>query len=90
MSDINEVFGNVIRTLRKRNGLSQETLAYRAEIDRTYMSSIERGKKNPTIKVVYKLSKALGITVSDIMGEFEKNIPLSDSPLNKTYPLDNK
>ncbi len=54
MSDVNELFGNAIRTLRKRSGLSQDTLAHRAEIDRTYMSSIERGKKNPTIKVIYK------------------------------------
>ncbi len=79
MSDVNELFGNAIRTLRKRSGLSQDTLAHRAEIDRTYMSSIERGKKNPTIKVIYKLSVGLGITVSDIVNEFEKNIPNDES-----------
>jgi transcriptional regulator with XRE-family HTH domain len=46
MMDILKKFGNKIREIRKEKGISQEELAFRAELHRTYISSIERGAQN--------------------------------------------
>ncbi|MDP3674433.1 MAG: helix-turn-helix transcriptional regulator [Novosphingobium sp.] len=50
-----------MRRLREENGWSQEDYADRAGIHRTYVSDIERGKRNPTVTVVEKLAKPLGL-----------------------------
>lgn len=52
---------------RKRLNLSQEELATRAEIDRTYISGIERKVRNPTITVGAKLAEALETTTADLL-----------------------
>jgi transcriptional regulator with XRE-family HTH domain len=52
---------------RRAKGLSQEVLAEKADLDRTYLSDIERGVRNPGIKNVIVIAKALGITPSDLM-----------------------
>ena len=52
---------------RRAKGLSQEALAEKADLDRTYLSDIERGVRNPGIKNVILIAKALGITPSDLM-----------------------
>lgn len=54
--------------------LSQEELAYRAGIHRTYVSQVERGLKSPTITVVLQLSKALDTMPSEIMRLFENDM----------------
>jgi transcriptional regulator with XRE-family HTH domain len=51
-----------IRRLRVANGLSQEVLAVDAEIDRTYVSRLERGLENPTVAVLERIAKALSQT----------------------------
>lgn len=51
--------GKVICTLRKQAGISQEELAFRASIDRTYISQIERGIGNPSLLVIFKIAQAL-------------------------------
>jgi transcriptional regulator with XRE-family HTH domain len=66
--------GKVISSLRQSAGLSQEELAERASIHRTYVSQIERGLKSPTIAILLKLSKALETTPSKIMRLFENEI----------------
>jgi transcriptional regulator with XRE-family HTH domain len=71
---VNSKLGKVISSLRQSAGLSQEELAERASIHRTYVSQIERGLKSPTIAILLKLSKALGTTPSKIMQLFEKEI----------------
>ena len=73
MSTPNVTFGKIIAGLRQTAGLSQEELADRAEIHRTYVSQIERGLKSPTIVVLLKLSKALDVTSSQIMLLFEND-----------------
>lgn len=59
--DICKRLGRNVRRLRLAKGLSQEAYAFEAGIHRTYVSDIERGARNPTIKVVDKLAKPLGI-----------------------------
>lgn len=57
--DINQKIGERIRELRKVKNLSQEGLANLAEVDRTYMTGVETGKRNITVKILEKIIKAL-------------------------------
>jgi transcriptional regulator with XRE-family HTH domain len=61
--------GAAIRRVRLKAGWSQEELAHRAEIDRSYMGSIERGKQNPGVVSVLQIADALGITATELMAE---------------------
>lgn len=67
--EINIKLGNRIRELRKQKMLSQEALAHISEIDRTYMTKIETGKKNVTVKILEKIIKGLGITFKEFFKE---------------------
>lgn len=58
--DLASRFGDAIRSHRELIRLSQEELADRAGLDRTYISGVERGTRNPTLKVMQRLSDALG------------------------------
>jgi transcriptional regulator with XRE-family HTH domain len=55
-----------IRRLRVANGLSQEALAVDAEIDRTYVSRLERGLENPTVAVLERIAKALSADIEEL------------------------
>lgn len=55
-------FGRNVARIRNERGLSQDKLAEKAELDRTYVSGIERGIRNPGIKVVVRLAHALGVS----------------------------
>jgi|AutmiccommuBRH23_1029490.scaffolds.fasta_scaffold10143_6 transcriptional regulator with XRE-family HTH domain len=57
--DINIKIGERIRELRKEKSLSQEALANIAEVDRTYMTKVETGKRNVTVKILEKIIIAL-------------------------------
>jgi transcriptional regulator with XRE-family HTH domain len=54
-----KAFGLAVRRRREQLGLSQERFAFTAEIDRTYVSGVERGVRNPTVKTIAKLAIAL-------------------------------
>ena len=56
-----------VRTMRKAAGLSQEQLAYEADIDRTYISQVERRQRNLTISVLGRIAKALGTTPDKLL-----------------------
>jgi transcriptional regulator with XRE-family HTH domain len=60
-------FGTVVRRFREAAGLSQEGLAARAEIHRTYIGGIERGERNPTLLMIHRLARALGIKASQLV-----------------------
>ncbi|MFZ4414731.1 MAG: helix-turn-helix domain-containing protein [Bacteroidales bacterium] len=74
--EIKAKVGNRIRELRKIKGLSQETLAGLAEIDRTYMTSVENGKRNISIVNIERIASALGVSVKEFFNEekFDKKI----------------
>lgn len=59
-------FGEVIRDLRKDKELSQEELADKAGLHRTYIGMIERGEKNITLENISKISKALQVSISEL------------------------
>ena len=59
--DIKERFGKNLKRLRLEKGISQESLAFAAELDRTYIPSIEKGERNVSITVAEKLANALDV-----------------------------
>jgi transcriptional regulator with XRE-family HTH domain len=67
----NAALGKVIAALRKSARLSQEELADRAAIHRTYVSQVERGLKSPTIVVLFRFAHALDTTPSKILRQLE-------------------
>jgi len=63
---IQKRFGGQVRTLRKLQNLSQEELSHKCSLDRTYISGIERGVRNPTLAIIETIANALGISLSDL------------------------
>lgn len=61
--DIRRRFGSRLKVLREGQSLSQEELAHRAELHRTYVSGLERGVRNPTLTVLEKLARGLDVTI---------------------------
>jgi transcriptional regulator with XRE-family HTH domain len=73
MLKISKLFGAAVRRHRERLGLSQEDFADRAGVHRTYISSIELGKVQVSIGIAQQLADALGVPLSRIWKEVEKN-----------------
>ncbi len=69
MEDIRKFVGRNVREARQAVGLSQEALADKAGIDRTYVSGVERGVRNPTVTIVARLAEALGVMAADLLRE---------------------
>lgn len=64
--DYRKSFGQRVRTIRKKNGLSQEELADRSKLHRNYISDVERGRRNLSLDALLKLSAGLGIQLRDL------------------------
>jgi transcriptional regulator with XRE-family HTH domain len=62
-----KVFGEVLKELRDEVGISQENLAYESELDRSFISMLERGLRIPSIATVFQISKVLRKTPSQII-----------------------
>lgn len=62
----NIAFGKRVAELRRNAGYSQEQFAFMCNVDRTYIGTIERGEKSPTLNTIVKISNALGITKSEL------------------------
>lgn len=59
-------FGQRLREIRRLSNTSQEQLANRAGLDRTYISLLERGLRNPSLECIERLAKALDVTINDL------------------------
>ena len=68
------LFGKEVARLRKVLGISQEELAFRAEVHRTYISQLERGLKSPTLNMMLKLSRALKASASGLVATVERQL----------------
>ena len=68
------VVGEVIARYRMNRGLTQEVLSGLADIGRTHLSAIERGERKPTLETPYRLSLALGVRMSEIVREIEREL----------------
>ncbi|HKT73460.1 MAG TPA: helix-turn-helix transcriptional regulator [Steroidobacteraceae bacterium] len=65
-------FGKVLREQRRARGVSQETLALSADVDRTFVSQMERGIRQPTLTTLWKLSEALEVQPSTLVSRVER------------------
>jgi transcriptional regulator with XRE-family HTH domain len=72
VEQISTIFGQVLREQRISRDLSQEELALAADVDRTFVSQMERGIRQPTITTLIKLAGALGIQPSTLIVRMEK------------------
>jgi len=59
-------FGEAVRAARTASGLTQEELADRSGLDRSYIGGVERGERNPTLTVIEKIAEGLGITLAEL------------------------
>lgn len=66
-----EAFGIIIKELRTKLEISQESLAEKSSLDRTFISMLERGKRTPTISTLLKISFALDVTSYEVMEKVE-------------------
>ena len=64
--DIKKKFGKKVKALRIEKGWSQERLALAADLDRTYLPSIEKGERNVSIRVIEKIAKALNVKIATL------------------------
>ena len=65
--DVRIRVGLNIQNLRREAGLSQEELAYRADVHQTYLSGLERGKRNPSILVLARVAEALNVDIDRLV-----------------------
>jgi transcriptional regulator with XRE-family HTH domain len=69
MRDWRSIFGKNARRVRKQKGLTQEQLAFEAEIDLTYVGGIERGKRNPSLIVMGRIAHALSVPLPSLLSD---------------------
>lgn len=72
MPNLDSLLGRTLADARRRAGLSQEVLASRAKLHPTYISQLERGLKSPTVRVLFELAKACGVSASSLLSDIEK------------------
>lgn len=68
---LESIFGNVLKEIRTAKKISQEKLAEFCDLDRTYISLLERGLRQPTLTTIFKISKALEMSPSDLIKKVE-------------------
>ena len=67
MRDWQSIFGTNVRRVRQARGVTQETLAFDAKIDLTYLGGIERGKRNPSLMVIARIADALSVRLVELL-----------------------
>ena len=72
LSPSHQAFGRAIRELRLERGISQEELAHRAGIDRSYMGGVERGERNASLKNILRVAGALEIPPGKLFARFDQ------------------
>ncbi|WP_428306231.1 helix-turn-helix domain-containing protein [Lacipirellula sp.] len=66
------MLGSAIRKARQKAGLTQEELAFRADVSRNYISLLELEQKSPTVQTLLKVANALGVKASQLVAQVEK------------------
>ncbi len=80
--------GEQIRYYRRKNGISQETLALIADLNPAYVGQIERGTKSPTINTLKKLASALGVSLATLFSPISNiELPLSEIRKHETEKI---
>jgi len=73
-NQLQTAFGGILRQLRNKTGFSQEQLALDCGLDRTYISLLERGLRQPTLATLFTLSNSLGIKPSKLISSVETEL----------------
>jgi len=73
-----KLFGLVVKELRKERKISQEHLADEAAIDRTFLSQLETGRKQPSLLTILRLAQALRIEASELLQRVEAKLNMKD------------
>ena len=68
------MLGKELKSVREAVGMSQERLAFEAGVHRTYISLLERDRKSPTLNVLIRICKALGISAAELVARVEKSL----------------
>lgn len=68
-TNINKAFGRHVAELRRKQNLSQEDFAFKCSLHRTYIGTIERGEKSPTLNTIEKIAKGLGVTIVELFNQ---------------------
>lgn len=81
-------FGKVLRSYRLRKDLTQEQLGWQAQIDRKFISALERGKKEPGLMTLIRISRTLGVPMGEFMNEVERELgnPTQYTELHEEQP----
>jgi len=87
MSDLTNKLGKRIRNYRLKLGFSQEQLAEKSCCHPTYIGQIERGEKNPTIDSIEKITRALGISLSQLLEKIDFENHSENQIAEKCYEL---
>jgi transcriptional regulator with XRE-family HTH domain len=69
MQDWRKIVGKNVRKIRQQRGITQEKLAFEAEIDLTYVGGIERGKRNPSLLVMARVAEALSVPLAKLLAD---------------------
>lgn len=78
-----QAFGAAVRSTRLRLDITQETLAEQSQLDRTYLSGVERGLRNPTFVSIFRIASALHVRPSNLFLEAERILYPDDSEDDK-------
>ncbi|MGD9642965.1 MAG: helix-turn-helix domain-containing protein [Elusimicrobiales bacterium] len=65
MKDIRKLYGERLKAFRKKKGLSQEDLGFKSSLHRTYISEVERGRRNISIVNIARIAKALDLSIKE-------------------------
>ena len=82
MAGLEKAFGSALREMRNQRALSQEALAFEAELARNYISQLELGSKSPSLRTIFKLCKVLETSPATMIEDVERRL---DAP-KKTRP----
>lgn len=81
MTDLSKIIGNKIRNIRKKRGLSQEELSHLANMNTSFLSDLERDKKNPSLESLEKVTTALDITLEQLFQHTQPNLNNPESKI---------
>jgi len=70
--EISSAFGAILRRNREEKGLSQEELAHNCGLDRTFISLLERGLRQPSLSTVFNVAEELGLSPADLVRQVER------------------
>jgi len=76
---LEKAFGKVLRLIRMERGLSQEDLGFRSGYHRTYISQLERGQKNPSLRTIFHLAEVLEVDADEMIQRVGSSIPSDTS-----------